>query len=77
MCLHIVDARHCIELIKNRDVQLKAKFPGLVGVLVDGTLKPGEANYPRFGAAKVMNAKRAVVLGRLFTFNLTKLQSQM
>ncbi|YAF96307.1 MAG: gamma-glutamylcyclotransferase [Nodularia sp. CChRGM 3473] len=47
--------------------KLKAKVPGLVRVFVYGTLKPGEANYQKYCAGKVMNAKRAVVLGRLFT----------
>ncbi|MBW4558685.1 MAG: gamma-glutamylcyclotransferase [Trichormus sp. ATA11-4-KO1] len=46
---------------------IKAKFPGLVRVFVYGTLKPGEANYQKYCAGKVRNAKRAVVLGRLFT----------
>ncbi|ALF52824.1 hypothetical protein ACX27_08070 [Nostoc piscinale CENA21] len=35
-------------------------------VFVYGTLKPGEANYQKYCAGKVVNTKRAVVLGQLF-----------
>ena len=35
-------------------------------VFVYGTLKPGEANYQRYCAGKLVNAQRAMVLGKLF-----------
>ena len=38
----------------------------MVRVFVYGTLKPGEANYPRYCAGKVVDAKPAYVLGKLF-----------
>ncbi|MBH8573626.1 gamma-glutamylcyclotransferase [Nostocaceae cyanobacterium CENA369] len=44
----------------------KAKFPGLVRVFVYGTLKPGEANYDRYCAGKVVDAQRAFAIGELF-----------
>lgn len=43
-----------------------AKFPGLVRVFVYGTLKPGEANYDRYCAGKVVETQRAVSIGKLF-----------
>ncbi|MCC5634545.1 gamma-glutamylcyclotransferase [Nostoc sp. CHAB 5844] len=43
-----------------------AKFSEEVRVFVYGTLKPGEANYQKYCAGKVINAKRAVILGKLF-----------
>jgi len=42
------------------------KFSDLVQVFVYGTLKPGEANYKRFCAGKVVDAKKAFVQGKLF-----------
>ncbi|MDZ8189366.1 MAG: gamma-glutamylcyclotransferase [Nostoc sp. ChiSLP02] len=42
------------------------KFSDLVRVFVYGTLKPGEANYERFCAGKVVDAKKAFVKGKLF-----------
>ncbi|MDZ8108883.1 MAG: gamma-glutamylcyclotransferase [Nostoc sp. DedQUE12a] len=42
------------------------KFSDLVQVFVYGTLKPGEANYKRFCAGKVLDAKKAFVKGKLF-----------
>ncbi|MBD2611122.1 gamma-glutamylcyclotransferase [Nostoc punctiforme FACHB-252] len=42
------------------------KFSDLVQVFVYGTLKPGEANYKRFCAGKVVDAKKAFVKGELF-----------
>ncbi|MEH1998296.1 MAG: gamma-glutamylcyclotransferase [Nostoc sp.] len=42
------------------------KFSNLVGVFVYGTLKPGEANYKRYCAGKVVDVKRAFVEGKLF-----------
>jgi gamma-glutamylcyclotransferase (GGCT)/AIG2-like uncharacterized protein YtfP len=44
----------------------KIKFSGLVRVFVYGTLKPGEANYKRYCAGNVVDAKRAMLLGKLF-----------
>jgi gamma-glutamylcyclotransferase (GGCT)/AIG2-like uncharacterized protein YtfP len=42
------------------------KYSEPLRVFVYGTLKPGEANYQRYCAGKVVNAKRAVTLGKLF-----------
>ncbi|MBD2441278.1 gamma-glutamylcyclotransferase [Nostoc sp. FACHB-110] len=44
----------------------KTKFSQPLRVFVYGTLKPGEANYQKYCAGKVINAKRAVTLGKLF-----------
>ncbi|NEQ18593.1 MAG: gamma-glutamylcyclotransferase [Microcoleus sp. SIO2G3] len=35
-------------------------------VFVYGTLKPGEANYQRYCAGKVLNATKAIAQGKLF-----------
>ncbi|MBH8563661.1 gamma-glutamylcyclotransferase [Nostoc sp. CENA67] len=43
-----------------------ANFSGGVRVFVYGTLKPGEANYGRYCSHKVVDATRAVALGKLF-----------
>ncbi len=37
-----------------------------VNIFVYGTLKPGESNYQRYCAGKVLSAKRAIALGQLF-----------
>lgn len=42
------------------------KFSNLVRVFVYGTLKPGEANYKKYCAGKVVDVKRAFVQGKLF-----------
>ncbi|MDZ8236043.1 MAG: gamma-glutamylcyclotransferase [Nostoc sp. ChiQUE01a] len=42
------------------------KYSDLVQVFVYGTLKPGEANYKRFCAGKVVDVKRAFIQGKLF-----------
>ncbi|MEH2071867.1 MAG: gamma-glutamylcyclotransferase [Nostoc sp.] len=42
------------------------KFSDLVHVFVYGTLKPGEANYKRYCAGKVVDVKKAFVQGKLF-----------
>lgn len=42
------------------------KYSDLVQVFVYGTLKPGEANYKRFCAGKIVDAKKAFVQGKLF-----------
>ncbi|MEH1870870.1 gamma-glutamylcyclotransferase family protein [Nostoc sp.] len=42
------------------------KFSDLVRVFVYGTLKPGEANYKKYCAGKVVNFERAFVQGKLF-----------
>ncbi len=44
----------------------KIKFSNLVRVFVYGTLKPGEANYKKYCAGKVVDVKRAFVRGKLF-----------
>ncbi|MEH2250112.1 gamma-glutamylcyclotransferase family protein [Nostoc sp.] len=46
------------------------KFSDLVQVFVYGTLKPGEANYKRYCAGKVVNVKRAFVQGKLFALSM-------
>ncbi|MBE8997602.1 gamma-glutamylcyclotransferase [Nostoc sp. LEGE 12447] len=47
-------------------VELNIKFSDLVRVFVYGTLKPGEANYKKYCAGKVVDVKRVFVEGRLF-----------
>ncbi|MBD2725092.1 gamma-glutamylcyclotransferase [Nostoc sp. FACHB-892] len=47
-------------------VESNIKFSDLVRVFVYGTLKPGEANYKKYCAGKVVNVKRAFVQGKLF-----------
>ncbi|MBD2163122.1 gamma-glutamylcyclotransferase [Calothrix membranacea FACHB-236] len=46
--------------------ELKIKFSGILRVFVYGTLKPGEVNYQKYCAGKVINAKRAIAPGKLF-----------
>lgn len=46
--------------------ELKIKFSGIVRVFVYGTLKPGEVNYKRYCAGKVVDVKRAIAPGKLF-----------
>ncbi|BAB74981.1 gamma-glutamylcyclotransferase family protein [Anabaena sp. FACHB-709] len=46
--------------------QLKTKFSGGVRIFVYGTLKPGEENYQRYCAGKVVLAQKATTLGQLF-----------
>jgi len=41
-------------------------FSGLVRVFVYGTLKPGEANYQKYCAKKVISAEPATTRGQLF-----------
>jgi gamma-glutamylcyclotransferase (GGCT)/AIG2-like uncharacterized protein YtfP len=53
-------------LIKVEMVELNIKLSDLVWVFVYGTLKPGEANYKKYCAGKVVNVKRAFVQGKLF-----------
>ncbi|MEH2206439.1 MAG: gamma-glutamylcyclotransferase [Nostoc sp.] len=47
-------------------VELNIKLSDLVRVFVYGTLKPGEANYKRYCAGKVVDVKTAFVQGKLF-----------
>lgn len=42
----------------------------LIRVFVYGTLKPGESNYQRYCAGKVLEAKRAIAFGQLFSLPL-------
>lgn len=42
----------------------------IVNLFVYGTLKPGEANYQRYCASKVLEAKRAIAFGKLFALPL-------
>jgi gamma-glutamylcyclotransferase (GGCT)/AIG2-like uncharacterized protein YtfP len=44
----------------------KIKFSEEVRVFVYGTLKPGEANYKRYCADKIVDVKRAFAAGKLF-----------
>lgn len=43
------------------------KFSEELRVFVYGTLKPGEANYQKYCAGKVVEAKRAIASGKLYT----------
>lgn len=45
----------------------KQKNSGLLRVFVYGTLKPGEAYYECYCSNKVLDAKKAYVLGELYT----------
>lgn len=47
-------------------VESNIQFSDLVRVFVYGTLKPGEANYKRYCADKIIDVKRAFVQGKLF-----------
>ncbi|MCC5614413.1 gamma-glutamylcyclotransferase [Nostoc sp. CHAB 5836] len=47
-------------------VKSSIKFSDLVWVFVYGTLKPGEANYKKYCAGKVVGVKKAFVQGKLF-----------
>lgn len=42
----------------------------LLKVFVYGTLKPGESNYQRYCAGKVLEVQRAIALGQLFALPL-------
>ncbi|OUL34196.1 hypothetical protein BV372_14725 [Nostoc sp. T09] len=46
--------------------ELKIKFSEKVRIFVYGTLKPGEVNYKKYCAAKVIDTKRAIAAGKLF-----------
>lgn len=41
----------------------------IVNIFVYGTLKPGESNYQRYCAGKVLRAKRAIAFGQLFALS--------
>ncbi|MEH2395109.1 MAG: gamma-glutamylcyclotransferase [Nostoc sp.] len=47
-------------------VESNVEFSDLMRVFVYGTLKPGEANYKRYCAGKIIDVKRAFVQGKLF-----------
>ncbi|MBE8991480.1 gamma-glutamylcyclotransferase family protein [Nostoc sp. LEGE 12450] len=47
-------------------VESNIEFSDLVRVFVYGTLKPGEANYKKYCAGKVVDVKKAFVEGKLF-----------
>jgi gamma-glutamylcyclotransferase (GGCT)/AIG2-like uncharacterized protein YtfP len=55
-----------ISRLKQVMVESNINFAGLVHVFVYGTLKPGEANYQKYCAKKVVKAQRATVQGQLF-----------
>lgn len=46
--------------------QLNTKLSGRVQVFVYGTLKPGEGNYQRYCAGKIIAAEKATTQGQLF-----------
>lgn len=46
--------------------KMENKLLSLLKVFVYGTLKPGESNYQRYCAGKVVEAQRAIALGQLF-----------
>jgi len=48
----------------------KYTLKDLIRVFVYGTLKPGESNYQRYCAGKVLEAKRAIAFGQLFSLPL-------
>jgi gamma-glutamylcyclotransferase (GGCT)/AIG2-like uncharacterized protein YtfP len=52
-------------------VESNKKFSDLVQVFVYGTLKPGEANYKKYCAGKVTDAKLALVQGKLFALPMS------
>ncbi len=47
--------------------ELKAKFSSRLRVFVYGTLKPGEAYHQQYCAHKLVNAKKAIAHGELFS----------
>ncbi|MEH2275620.1 MAG: gamma-glutamylcyclotransferase [Nostoc sp.] len=47
-------------------VESNIQFSDLVRVFVYGTLKPGEANYKKYCADKIIDVKKAFVQGKLF-----------
>ncbi|WP_017655499.1 gamma-glutamylcyclotransferase family protein [Fortiea contorta] len=51
-------------------VESNINFSGLVRVFVYGTLKPGEINYQKYCADKVVRAERATTRGQLFALPL-------
>ncbi|MEH2368973.1 gamma-glutamylcyclotransferase family protein [Nostoc sp.] len=52
-------------------VESNIKLSDLVRVFVYGTLKPGEANYKRYCAGKVVDVKTAFVQGKLFALPMS------
>ncbi|MBD2335384.1 gamma-glutamylcyclotransferase [Calothrix sp. FACHB-156] len=50
--------------------ELKIKFSEIFRVFVYGTLKPGEVNYKRYCAGKVVDVKRAIAPGKLFALQM-------
>jgi gamma-glutamylcyclotransferase (GGCT)/AIG2-like uncharacterized protein YtfP len=49
-------------------VESNIKFSDLTRVFVYGTLKPGEVNYKKYCASKVVDANIALVQGKLFAW---------
>lgn len=47
--------------------ELTYNSDSLLKIFVYGTLKPGEVNYQRYCAAKVVEVKRAIAFGQLFS----------
>ncbi|MBD2529392.1 gamma-glutamylcyclotransferase [Nostoc flagelliforme FACHB-838] len=47
-------------------IESNIEFSDLIQVFVYGTLKPGETNYQKYCADKVVDVKRAFVQGKLF-----------
>jgi gamma-glutamylcyclotransferase (GGCT)/AIG2-like uncharacterized protein YtfP len=56
--------------MKVQMVESNIKSSDLVRVFVYGTLKPGEANYKKYCAGKVVDVKRAFVEGKLFALTM-------
>ncbi len=53
-------------LIHNSEFSVKCSVSDIVNIFVYGTLKPGESNYQRYCAGKVLKAQRAIAFGQLF-----------
>jgi len=54
-------------MLCDRMDELKYQPQKLIRVFVYGTLKPGECNYQRYCAAKVVEEKCGIALGQLFS----------
>lgn len=50
--------------------KLKIKFSDKVRIFVYGTLKPGEVNYKRYCANRVVDTKRVMAFGKLFALSV-------
>lgn len=57
-------------MVKPVITESQIRFFGEVRVFVYGTLKPGEINYRRYCAGKVVDAQRAIAPGKLFALRM-------